>query len=100
MRLAHMYEVNDLIRLCEANLTNEKPFGVAWTAKDVQKLGKDLDNQLLKERSEMWLLAEAFQALTCGNCKKETEYPPVKLQCRACVFNIIKSEMLYRPLFV
>jgi len=84
MRLAHMYEVNRLVQLCEINLTIERPFFKTWTAKDIQKLGKDLDNQLLKERSEMWQLADAFQALTCGNCKKETKDPPVKLQCTAC----------------
>merc|ERR1719495_2093981 len=35
-----------------------------WTAKDVQKLGKDLDNQLLKERSEMWQLEERDRGTT------------------------------------
>ena len=72
------------LQLCEINLTIERPFFKTWTAKDIQKLGKDLDNQLLKERSEMWQLVGAFQALTCANCKKETEEPPVKLQCKSC----------------
>merc|ERR1719419_248078 len=82
MRLAHHYQVLDLLNLCEYKLKTTKPSGKQlWTAKDVRKLGYDLNNEVLKERSEMWLAADCFQTLTCGRCNFKTQNPVVKLIC-------------------
>jgi len=82
MRLAHMYEMEDLVDICEFYLRQTKPDGEKpWTAQDIQKLGADLDSYELKHNSGIWLATDAFQRLTCGNCNKETTKPEVLLKC-------------------
>jgi len=82
MRLAHMYQVQGLVDLCEDKLKNTKPAGNPWTTDDIKKLAKDLDNQALKDCSDMWLASEAFQTLICGSCQCTTQKPVIKLSCR------------------
>ena len=84
MRLAHMYQVQGLVYLCEDKLKSTKPtgsVGTPWTAKDIRKLGEDLDMVALKECSERWLASEAFQTLWCSICRKTTVKPLVYLEC-------------------
>jgi len=82
MRLAHMYQVQGLVDLCEDRLKATKPAGNPWTADDIRKLAKDIDNKTLKDCSDMWHASDAFQTLICGSCKGTTEKPVVKLSCR------------------
>jgi len=82
MRLAHHYQVQGLLNLCEYKLKSTKPSDkTLWTAKDIRTLGYDLDNQVLKECSEIWLAADCFQTLTCGGCNFKTQNSVVKLTC-------------------
>merc|ERR1719312_2027271 len=84
MRLAHMYEIQDLVDICEKYLKEDKPnkYNKAWTANDIRKLADDLDNEPLKECSYLWLASDAFRVLECGSCKKRTKKPQVLLKCK------------------
>ena len=68
MRLAHMYEMKDLVMICADSLKLSKPDeNTPWTAKDVQKLASDLGNEGLKQFSNLWLASNAYQTLSCGD---------------------------------
>jgi len=113
MRLAHMYEMKDLVMICADSLKLSKPDeNTPWTAKDVQKLAFDLGNEGLKQCSNVWLASNAYETLSCGdrmcyekyfqklmeygeNKKKypeenlerperETTKPRVQLRCKHC----------------
>jgi len=93
MRLAHMYQVEDLVGLCIYHLTEFKPRerrdSNTLTAKDIHKLAMDLGHEDLKQCSSMWLASDAFETLKCGSSKcfsanKETRNPDVLLKCKHC----------------
>jgi len=89
IRLAHMYQVEDLVRICVDNLKEFKPYeSDALTAKDIHKLAVELDNKDLKQCSSVWLASDAFQTLRCGafECEKkdDTKKPEVLLKCKDC----------------
>jgi len=101
MRLAHMYQVKDLVGLCVDALKEFKPWEThAFTAKDILKLAVDLDNDDLKQVSSVWLASDAFETLRCGahECyvkNKETREPEVLLKCEHC--GLLTHVSSYRP---
>ena len=89
MRLAHMYQVEDLVGLCVDHLKQFKPerlIACTLTAKDIYRLAVDLGNKDLLQCSSVWLASDAFETLKCGaiKCNKETKKPKVLLKCGDC----------------
>merc|ERR1719295_196105 len=83
LRLAHQYEVGELLDVCVAYLSSNISMD---SAMEVWNLAEELNIEAMKfstgSVSQLMFKAGVFHILRCGSCKRITEKPA--LQCHCC----------------